>query len=131
MNEIIQKLRTLPSFCSLGGASAEQISDAEKALALCFANDYHAYLHACGIASSDGHEFTGICGSRRLNVVDVTLAERRITPDVPPDWYVLEEANIDGIVIWQSSTGEVFQTQPGREAIKLADSICDYLNLYQ
>ena len=37
--------------------------------------------------------------------------------------------NIDGIVIWQSSAGEVFQTQPGAEPVKLAASICEYLNL--
>ena len=129
MTGIIQKLRALSSFCSLSGASAEQISNAEKALALRFADDFREYLLAFGIASSDGHEFTGICNSKRLNVVDVTLSERSINPTIPRDWYVLEEANIDGIVIWQSGTGEVFQTQPGREAIKLAVSICDYLEL--
>lgn len=129
MTGINQKLRTLPSFCSLGGVSAEQISDAEKALALRFADDFREYLLAFGIASSDGHEFTGICNSKRLNVVDVTLAERNAIPDVPKDWYVLEEANIDGIVIWQSSIREVFQTQPGRASVKVADSFCDYLDL--
>ena len=129
MTGIIQKLRALSSLCSLFGASAEQISNAEKALALRFADDFHEYLLAFGIASSDGHEFTGICNSKRLNVVDVTLAEKKIIPDVPQDWYVLEEANIDGIVIWQSSIGEVFQTQPGRKPMKIADSLCDYLDL--
>ena len=130
MTGIIQKLRTLPSFCSLGGASAEQISDAEEALALRFADDFREYLLAFGIASAGGHEFTGICNSKRLNVIDVTLAERSTIPDVPQDWYVLEETNIDGIVIWQSSSGGVFQTQFSREVIRLADSICDYLDLF-
>lgn len=129
MTEIIPKLRSFSAFHALSGASAEQISDAEEALALRFADDFREYLLAFGIASAGGHEFTGICNSKRLNVVDVTLSERSIHPDIPQDWYVLEEANIDGIVIWQSSTGEIFQTQPGRETIKLADSICDYLDL--
>lgn len=131
MTGIIQKLRALPSFCSLGGTSAEQISNAEKDLALRFADDFREYLFAFGIASSDGHEFTGICNSKRLNVVDVTLSERSIHPTIPQDWYVLEEASIDGIVIWQSGTGEVYQSQPGRASVKLADSFCDYLNLSQ
>ena len=109
--------------------SEEQIASAEIALARRFADDYREYLAHMGIATANGHEFTGICNSKRLNVVDVTLSERSIHPDIPQDWYVLEEANIDGIVIWQSSTGEIFQTQPGRETIKLADSICDYLDL--
>jgi len=107
----------------------EQISDAENALELRFADDYREYLIAFGIASSDGHEFTGICNSKRMNVVDVTLAEKSITPGIPNDWYVLEEAGFDGIVIWQSSTGEVYQTRPGREAIKIAGSICVYLGV--
>lgn len=130
MTEIVQKLRSFPAFHALSGVSAEQISNAEKALALRFADDFREYLLAFGIASSDGHEFTGICNSKRLNVVDVTLFERSINPTIPWDWYVLEEASIDGIVIWQGSIGGVYQTQPGRKAIKLADSICDYLDVF-
>ena len=129
MTSIVDKLRALPAFGSLAGVSMEQIADAEKALTLRFADDYREYLLSFGIASSDGHEFTGICNSKRLNVVDVTLAEKSITPSIPNDWYVLEEAGFDGIIIWQNSIGEVFQTLPGREAVKLADSICDYLDL--
>lgn len=129
MTNIVNKLLALPAFCSLVGVSAEQISNAENALTLHFSSDYREYLRAFGIASAGGHELTGICNSKRLNVVDVTLAERSITPGIPQNWYVLEEANIDGIVIWQNSTGEIFQTRPGREAVKLADSICDYLDL--
>lgn len=67
--------------------------------------------------------------SKRLNIVDVTLAEKSITPGISNDWYVLEEPVFDGIIIWQNSIGEAFQTQPGREATKIADSICDYLGV--
>ena len=130
MTDIKNKIRALPAFCSLTGVSSEQTASAEKALALCFADDYREYLFNFGIASAGGHEFTGICNSKRLNVVDVTLAERSITPGIPHDWYVLEEANIDGIVIWQNSRGEVFQTQPGRRPVKIAESLCDYLELF-
>lgn len=129
MTNIVNKLSSLPAFCSLTGASMEQIADAEKTLALRFADDYREYLLAFGIASSDGHELTGICNSKRLNVVDVTLAEKSLFPGMPQDWYVLEEANIDGIVIWQNSTGEIYQTQPDKEAIMLAGSISGYLDL--
>lgn len=127
MADIVNVLRALPEFYSLGGVAADQIADIENALGLRFADDYREYLLAFGVASANGHEFTGICNSRRLNVVDVTNAERRFNPDVPGDWYVLEEANIDGIVIWQNGNGTVFMTQPGKKAIKLADSICAYL----
>lgn len=129
MADIKNKLRALPVFCSLDGVSEKQIDDAAKTLELLFADDYRDYLLAFGVASVEGHEFTGICDSKRLNVVDVTRAARSITPGLPQNWYVLEEANIDGIIIWQSSSGEVYRTQPGREAVKIAHSICDYLDL--
>lgn len=129
MTDIKKMFRTLPAFCSLAGVDAEQIDNAENALALRFADDYREYLLAFAIASSDGHEFTGICNSKRLNVVDVTIAAKNSNPSIPHDWYVLEEANIDGIIIWQNKTGSVFQTHPNRENVKIANSICEYLKL--
>ena len=38
------------------------------------------------------------------------------------------EANIDGIVIWQSTTGEVYQTLPGHSGVKIADSLREYIS---
>ena len=129
MEKIISTIKKKASYIGSDGRSEVEIAQAEAILGNHFAADYREYLLRIGIACFDGRELTGLSNSKRLNVVDVTLAEKKIIPDVPQDWYVLEEANIDGIVIWQSSTGEIFQTQPGRETIKLADSICDYLDL--
>ena len=129
MADLINSLSSLPDFYSLTGASEEQIAQAERALSLRFADDYRQYVRAFGAVSAAGHELTGICASRRLNVVDVTLSARAAQPAIPRDWYVLEEANIDGILVWQSGAGEVFQTQPGAEPVKLAASIREYLNL--
>ena len=129
MADFISILSSLPDFHALAGASEEQIAQAERALSLRFADDYRQYVRAFGVVSASGHELTGICASKRLNVVEVTLSARGAQPAVPQDWYVLEEANIDGIVIWQSGTGEVFQTQPDAEPVKLAGGICEYLSL--
>lgn len=129
MADFISTLSSLPDFHALAGASEEQIAQAERALSLRFADDYRQYVRAFGAVSAAGHELTGVCASKRLNVVDVTLSARAAQPAIPRDWYVLEEANIDGIVIWQSGAGEVFQTQPGAEPVKLAASIREYLNL--
>lgn len=129
MADFISTFSSLPDFHALAGASEEQISQAERALSLRFADDYRQYVRAFGAVSAAGHELTGICASKRLNVVEVTLSARAVQPAVPQDWYVLEEANIDGIVVWQSGTGEVFQTQPDAEPVKLAASIREYLNL--
>lgn len=129
MADLINSLSSLPDFYSLTGASEEQIAQAERALSLRFADDYRQYVRAFGAVSAAGHELTGVCASRRLNVVEVTLSAKAAQPAIPRDWYVLEEANIDGIVIWQSGAGEVFQSQPGAEPVKLAGGICEYLSL--
>lgn len=129
MADFISMLSSLPDFYSLTGASEEQIAQAERALSLRFADDYRQYVRAFGAVSAAGHELTGVCASRRLNVVEVTLSAKAAQPAIPRDWYVLEEANIDGIVIWQSGAGEVFQSQPGAEPVKLAGGICEYLSL--
>lgn len=129
MTGIISKFRALPFFRCLSGVSEEQITHAEDILVLRFADDYREYLRTFGVASGNGHEFTGICNSKRLNVVDVTLAERDNAVGIPQDWYVLEEADIDGIIIWQCSTGEVFQMQSNGKTVGIAASICEYLEL--
>lgn len=110
-------------------ATPSEVSQAEQALHLAFSPEYREYLSAYGVASADGHEFTGICASPRLNVVNVTREERETNPGVPDDWYVVEQAHIDGIVIWQSEKGEVYQTQPGAEPFRLCASLAEYINL--
>lgn len=75
-----------------------------------------------------GHELTGICKAARLNVVDVTQDERQYN-SVPVDWYVIEQTNIDGIVIWQTASGTIYETCPGSEADKICDSLEEYISL--
>ena len=128
MNDITSVLKDLPYFVALKGTDDTSIKNAEVTLGLHFSDEYIVYLKAFGVASADGHEFTGICASPRLNVVDVTINESTNNPDVPNDWYVIEQANIDGIVIWQNSKGEVYQTQPCCESVKLANSIVEYIS---
>ena len=113
-------------FYAMKGASEEEIRMAEQTLGLCFAADYHKYIAAYGVASFAGHELTGICKSKRLSVIDVTIDERNNIP-VPTDWYVLEQANIDGIVIWQDSNGTVYQTAPNTKAKKMCESLAEYI----
>lgn len=127
MNDIINIIRGMPDFIGGKGESEIDIENAEKILSLIFAKDFHTYLLEIGLACFDGHELTGICAYPRLNVVDVTLNERAKNPDIPKEWYVIELANIDGIVIWQNQQGEVYQTQPNYECIKIAHSIAEYL----
>lgn len=126
MADIVKLMQKQPDFYAMKGASEEEIRMAEQTLGLCFAADYHKYIAAYGVASFAGHELTGICKSKRLSVIDVTIDERNNIP-VPTDWYVLEQANIDGIVIWQDSNGTVYQTAPNTKAKKMCESLAEYI----
>lgn len=129
MLPIVEKLSTMKNFSGLSPVSVDRIDSVEKQLGMRFANEYRSYVQAYGEASMNGHELTGICDIPRLNVAVVTIEERKYNPAVPIDWYVVEQANIDGIVIWQSSTGEIYQSQPGRGPVLLAGSLSEYIDL--
>lgn len=129
MTGIVNAFRLNPELFAGTGVSEKAISSAEEALKIKFSEEYHEYLSEFGTAALNGHELTGICESSRLNVINVTLSERNINPSAPSNWYVVEQANIDGIIIWQSSTGEVWQTAPNAPPIKLCESLCEYLEL--
>ena len=45
-------------------------------------------------------------------------------------WYVIEEIGVDGIIIWQSPDGTVYETYPNAEAKRLASSLLNYIKLY-
>ena len=126
MTDIVELIKAKSDLYIMQGESDEEISQAERLLQLHFAADYRKYVAAFGAASFDGHELTGICKSSRLSVVDVTIKERRRT-DVPEDWYVLEQANIDGIVIWQAANGAIYQTAPNAKAKKICGSMAEYI----
>ena len=69
MKDIIQVLESKKGFYSFGKASDDEILKAEKNLNLKFAKDYKKYLAKFGIAEIEGHEFTGVYNSSRLNGV--------------------------------------------------------------
>lgn len=127
MKELIQAFKELSDFYSLKGVSEEEIREAERKLGVVFSKDYREYVSNFGVVSAGGHEFTGICSAVRLNVVDVTLDERRVTSGVCHAWYVIEQANIDGIVIWQSEDGKIYQTMPNTEPMKISNSLLEYI----
>lgn len=128
MEDIIKLMQKQPDFYAMKGASEDDIKMAEQALKIHFAADYRKYIAAFGVASFAGHELTGVCKSKRLSVVNVTTAERNNT-NVPADWYVLEQANIDGIVVWQNNAGAVYQTVPNMNPKKLCESLAEYIEL--
>ena len=85
-------------------------------------------IHIFGLACFDGHELTGLTTNARLDVVSVTKEQREWFGDVVSAWYVVEEANIDGIVIWQDSDGIVYAAAPYSDAVAIASSLSEYIS---
>jgi hypothetical protein len=123
MSNFIKDLKSAPDFVQLNPATEADIKNAEKQLGLVFADEYKDYLLAFGTADGNSHEFTGICDSARLNVINVTKKQREYFKDIPTSFYVVEEAHIDGIVVWQDKDGAVYQTEPGIKTEKIAKSL--------
>ena len=110
------------------GVDQKTISEAERELGLTFADEYKEYLKEMAIVAYSGHELTGLTKSERTNVVQVTRKKKRISPSVPMDWYVIEDANIDGIVIWQDGQGKIYKTLYDSQAVCIASSLVDFIN---
>ena len=127
MTDVLGQIEKLGKYYALGGASPDAVAEAEQALQLTFAPDYRDYTLAHGAISYRSHELTGICASSRLNVVAVTKQEREIDSSIPLTWYVLENIGIDGAIVWQSSTGKVYQTVPGRDPVQIGESLAEYI----
>lgn len=109
------------------GTTSEEIEKAEEKLGLKFSKEYREYLSEFGIGAYDGHEFTGISDIKRLDVVTVTEDERKNNPDVPRSYYVIEQANYDGIVIWQDEKGIVYESFESGSFEKVANSILQFI----
>lgn len=128
MKSIITALKEKEAFISLKGADQEAIATAEKEMNVKFASDYREYVSEMGAASYYGHELTGVCTAKSLNVVRITASEREFN-DVPTDWYVIEQTHMDGIVFWQAVDGKVYQTGIKQKPKKVCDSLLEYINL--
>ena len=128
MINIIDTLRNKPFLFTQGGASVEAISSAEAILGSCFADDYREYLKEFGVASYQGHELTGISDVARLSVTEITPQLRDCHSEVCHGWYVVENTQIDGIVIWQSPNGSVYQSSPGQMPVQIASSFVEYVS---
>lgn len=129
METIVDTLKSIPDYIGSNGRTEENILEAESFLGVSFAVDYRQYLKMIGLASFDGHEFTGLTDITRLDVVIVTKEQRASNANIPESWYVVEETNMDGIVIWQNELGHVYQTSPSGVPQKIASSLLEYIRL--
>lgn len=116
----------MPDYIGSNGRTEEEIDLAEKKLECTFAQDYREYLAEIGFACFDGHELTGLTKAERINVVTVTTKQRKLFGEIVSTWYVVEETNIDGIVVWQDSIGTVYETVLPTYAREIAGSLSEY-----
>ncbi len=128
MLSIVSKLKSYSDLVHLKPATETDIFKAETQLSVKFAADYFEYLTEFGVAAANGHELTGICASSRLDVVSVTKAQRITFPKAPKNWYVIEEAHIDGIVVWQDENGSIYQSEPNIIPEEIAASLTEYVS---
>ena len=127
MSDFTEYLRGKNGFVSLKGVSAHDIEKAEKQLKTTFSAEYRDYLLTFGLAAWDGVELTGLCKSKSSNVVACTLYYREKNKVVPSDYYVIQVLGIDGIVIWQSPEGILYETINQSVPKKIAGSIMEYI----
>lgn len=127
MNDIINVINSKDGVIHGKETNENEIKQAESELGLRFADDYRNYIKQFGCMVIGSREFTGISLQENYNVVSTTKAQRNYNKNIPENSYVIEQLNIDGIIIWQSSNGEVFQTSPNTAPMKIADSLVEYI----
>ena len=127
MTGIIKVINSLDDVIHGKATDTKEIIRAEEELGLKFADDYRSYVMQFGCMSIGSREFTGISQQENYCVVSVTSAQKHYNKNIPENWYVIEQLNIDGIVIWQSSEGKIYQTIPNSAPVKIADSLSEYI----
>lgn len=129
MSEIIEIINKLPELLPLKPATDIDIRDAEIQLRVSFDEEYKEYLLAFGAIMADGIELTGIAKSAHRNVVNQTKQERKMNLKIPNTMYVIENTGVDGIIIWQDTTGGIYQSSPNAEPKKIAETLAQYLSM--
>lgn len=124
-------IKALPDLLPLKPVTNQQITDAELQLRVSFDDEFKAYVKEFGAIMAEGIELTGITKSEYRNVVSITQRERGLNPNVPNTMYVIENTYVDGIVIWQDSKGNIFQTKPNSKPKKIASSLIEYIEKHK
>lgn len=124
ITEVIDKLENL---LPLKKATAEAVENVEKELGLSLAEEYKEYLLNYGAILADDIELTGIAKSKNRDVVQVTRREWEVNDKIPHNLYVVENAGIDGIIVWQDETGKIYESSPNHEAKQITGSLAEYI----
>ena len=124
---LIDVIKSYPDIFTLTPASQELIVVAEKELDVTFSKEYVDYLAEFGFAIFNGHEFTGLCDGKRLDVIRITKEQKAFHTHIPRNMYVVECLDIDDVVIWQDAVGSVYASTPHSKPKKIANSLAEYV----
>lgn len=127
MKSIVETIQSLPNMISFNPATNGEIMNAEIELRVSFAEEYKSYLLAFGAIVAAGIELTGIAKAKHRNVIFVTKQEWDMNGNVPHTMYVIENASVDGIIIWQSSEGKIYRTTADSQPVQIAESMNEYI----
>lgn len=125
--DIIEAINSKNNVIHGKGVEECEIRNAESMLGLVFSNDYRKYVRLYGCMTIGNREFTGISKIANYDVIGITLTQKKYQSDIPGDWYVIEQMNIDGIVIWQDSSGSIYQSSLKTKTQKIANSLLEYI----
>ena len=127
MSKIIEVINSLENLLVLNPASEEDVENIEIELALPLAEEYKEYVLKFGAIMADDIELTGFAKSKNRDVVQVTKREWAANNKIKRNLYEVESLGIEGIIIWQDGSGEMYESRPNHGATKIADSLAEYL----
>lgn len=127
MRTIIEQIEKKQKLFHSKGSSIDQVIAAEKHLGLKFSDEFRNYVLQYGAISFGSHEFTGLNVEDYINVVSVTLEERKVRSDFPQEAVVIEQLGIEGITIVQDAAGTVYELNEAGESKQIANSFAQYL----
>ena len=130
MSEIIEKIETIKNLFHLKKCTQHDIDIAELKLQLSLSNDYKSYISTYGAISFNDSEWTGLGASipQYLNVIYTTLIARESHHNFRPDFFVIEEMQIDDVIIVSNAVGKIYIVNNSKEKL-LCNSLSEYIDL--
>lgn len=126
--DLIELMRDQPDILYTGEPATKELIEFEQnQLGTNFSKDYIEYISNLGIIAFDGKELTGISPDYRLDVMKATLKARDIYTKIGNEFYVLEFLDINGLIVLQKESGEVFLCDMACNLKKICDSLSEYI----
>ena len=126
MNNIIKTIESFKRKRFTGSISTDLIHNAENELGLKLSKEYKDVLQKYGSLCIKGEEFLGI-DNDNYDIVKATKDARINDSNFPLEAYVIENTAIEGILIIQKDTCELFTYQPNGQLQPLSDTLEEYL----